>query len=155
MENNARQVIQQAVLAANIVRKPMVLYADNGNPIKPATLLEKLRDMNIDFSFRRPLVSNSNAYAEALFRACKYVPSYTVKSLESLDKAREWVHGFFRWCNHEHSHSAIRFITSAECHCGEESSFKTLGCEPSSTRHKSAPSEKFQNGLISKYWEML
>ncbi|ANB01569.1 transposase [Ectothiorhodospira sp. BSL-9] len=118
--DNATQVIQRAVLAENIVRKPLVLHADNGSPFKAATLLEKLRDMNIDPSFSRPRVSNDNAYAEALFRTCKYVPGYPAKGLESLDKAREWVHGFVRWYNHEHRHSAIRFVTPAERHRGED-----------------------------------
>ncbi len=118
--DNATQVIQRAVLAEAIVHKPLVLHSDNGSPFKAATLLEKLRDLNISPSFSRPRVSNDNAFAEALFRTCKYVPSYPANGLESLMAARKWVHGFVRWYNHEHRHSGIRFVTPAQRHQGDD-----------------------------------
>jgi transposase InsO family protein len=81
---NSRTVIERAVLAENIVGQPLVLHADNGSPFKGVTLLEKLRDLQIQPSFSRPRVSNDNAFSEALFRTCKYVPNYPDKGFAVL-----------------------------------------------------------------------
>jgi putative transposase len=117
---NSRTVIERAVLAENIVGQPLVLHADNGSPFKGATLLEKLRDLQIQPSFSRPRVSNDNAFSEALFRTCKYVPNYPANGFADLTEAQQWVHGFVQWYNHEHRHSAIRFVTPVQRHTGED-----------------------------------
>jgi hypothetical protein len=104
-----------------VVQQPLVLHADNGSAFKAATLLEKLRDMNIEPSFSRPRVSNdNNPYSEALFRTCKYVPDYPVSGFAALPEARLWVQGFVRWYNNEHRHSSIRFVTPAERHADQD-----------------------------------
>lgn len=118
--HNARTVIVRAVLAEKVIDKPLVLHADNGSPFKGATLLEKLRELNIESSFSRPRVSNDNAFSEALFRTCKYVPNYPVDGFADLGQARQWVQGFVGWYNHEHRHSGIRFVTPAQRHAGED-----------------------------------
>jgi putative transposase len=118
--DNARGVLERAVLAEHVVQQPLVLHADNGSAFKAATLLEKLRDMNIEPSFSRPRVSNDNPYSEALFRTCKYVPTYPVNGFAALPAARDWVQAFVRWYNHEHRHSGIRFVTPAERHAGHD-----------------------------------
>jgi putative transposase len=118
--DNARGVLERAVLAEHVVQQLLVLHADNGSTFKAATLLEKLRDMNIEASFSRPRVSSDNPYSEALFRTCKYVPSYLINGFADLVAARDWVHAFVRWYNHDHRHSAIRFVTPAERHAGHD-----------------------------------
>lgn len=65
---------------------------------------------------RRPRVSNDNPFSEALFRTCKYVPSWPEKGFDSLEAARAWVAAFVRWYNGEHRHSAIRFVTPDQRH---------------------------------------
>jgi len=117
---NSRRVIERAVLAENMVGQPLVLHADNGSPFKGVTLLEKLRDLQIQPSFSRPRVSNDNAFSEALFRTCKYVPNYPVSGFADLSAAQRWVHGFVQWYNYEHRHSAIRFVTPMQRHTGED-----------------------------------
>jgi transposase InsO family protein len=117
---NASLVIQRAVWAEQAVDQPLVLHADNGSPFKGATLLETLRALKITPSYSRPRVSNDNAFSEALFRTCKYVPDYPVNGFEGLGEARGWVDGFVRWYNGEHRHSAIRFVTPDERHRGED-----------------------------------
>lgn len=117
---NARTVIERAVLAEQIIDQPLVLHADNGSPFKGSTLLEKLRELNIESSFSRPRVSNDNAFSEALFRTCKYVPNFPVNGFAELGKARQWVHGFVRWYNVTHRHRGIRFVTPAERHNGAD-----------------------------------
>ncbi|PSL16178.1 integrase-like protein [Marinobacterium halophilum] len=65
-------------------------------------------------------MSNDNAFFEALFRTCKYVPNYPANGFADLTEAQQWVHGFVQWYNHEHRHSAIRFVTPMQRHTGED-----------------------------------
>jgi len=37
-----------------------------------------------------------------------------------LTNSRNWVHQFVRWYNHDHQHSAIRFVTPCQRHGGQE-----------------------------------
>ena len=117
---HAAQVIRRAVLAEGLIDQPLVLHADNGSPFKAATLRETLHALQITPSYSRPRVSNDNAFAEALFRTCKYVPHYPTNGFEGLRAARRWVDGFVRWYNSEHRHSAIRFVTPDERHRGAD-----------------------------------
>jgi putative transposase len=66
----------------------------------------------------RAAVSNDNPYSEALFRTLKYRPSYTGEPFQTLLAARQWVDTFVQWYNHDHRHSAIRFVTPAQRHAG-------------------------------------
>ncbi len=118
--HHASLVIQRAVLAEQLIDQPLVLHADNGSPFKGATLLEMLHALNITPSYSRPRVSNDNAYSEALFRTCKYVPGYPVNGFDSLQASQRWVQDFVVWYNCEHRHSAIRFVTPEERHRGED-----------------------------------
>ncbi|EGV27484.1 Integrase catalytic region [Thiorhodococcus drewsii AZ1] len=118
--HHARLVIERAVLAERLIDQPLVLHADNGSAFKGATLLEKLHELNITPSYSRPRVSNDNAYSEALFRTCKYVPDYPVDGFASLEDAQRWVHRFVGGYNTEHRHSAIRFVTPEQRHRGED-----------------------------------
>lgn len=45
-------------------------------------------------------------------------PEYPTKPFESLEAA--WVEEFVRWYNHEHLHSAIRFVSPADRHEGRD-----------------------------------
>ncbi len=96
-------------------RSPVVCWPDKG-----ATLLETLHTLKITPSFGRPHVSNDNAFSDALFRTCKYVPDYPVNGFECLQASQRWVQHFVRWYNTEHRHSAIRFVTPDERHRGED-----------------------------------
>ena len=67
-------------------------------------------------SYSRPRVSNDNPFSEALFRTCKYVPTWPERGFESIEAARAWVADFVRWYNGEHRHSALRFVTPDQRH---------------------------------------
>ncbi|MBL4771976.1 MAG: hypothetical protein JKY61_12750 [Planctomycetes bacterium] len=43
-------------------------------------------------------------------------PNFPIKPFECLEAAREWVLGFVAWCNTEHLHSFINFLTPSERH---------------------------------------
>ena len=96
------------------------LHADNGGPMKGATMLATLQKLGVAASFSRPQVSDDNPYSESLFRTLKYRPEYPRHPFESLEAATEWVSGFVRWYNEEHLHSEISFVTPSDRHAGRD-----------------------------------
>ena len=114
----ASEVMRDLCRRENIAPDQVVLHADNGGPMKGATMLATLQALGVMPSFSRPAVSNDNPYSESLFRTLKYRPAYPSQSFESLTVARQWVADFVHWYNHEHRHSTIRFVTPAQRHAG-------------------------------------
>jgi len=115
----AARLIRKACLVEGIASQLLVLHSDNGSPMKGASMLETLRRLGVTSSFSRPRVSNDNAYAESLFRTCKYRPDYPVNGFATIENAREWVLSFSRWYNTEHKHSGLKFTTPVQRHTGE------------------------------------
>ncbi len=115
----AARLVHKACLAEGIGAQPLVLHSDNGSPMKGATMLETLHRLGITSSFNRPRVSNDNAYAESLFRTCKYRPDYPVNGFNTIDDARAWVLSFSHWYNTQHKHSGLKFTTPYQRHTGE------------------------------------
>ena len=99
---------------------PLILHSDNGSPMKGASMLETMNKLGVVSSFSRPRVSNDNAYAESIFRTCKYRPDYPYKGFEDIAAAREWILNFTHWYNREHRHSGIKFVTPYERHTGQD-----------------------------------
>jgi transposase InsO family protein len=62
----AAALVQRVVLAEQCLRKPLVLHADNGSPMKSQTLQAKLYDLGITPSHSWPRVSNDNPYSESV-----------------------------------------------------------------------------------------
>ncbi|MGH7620903.1 MAG: IS3 family transposase, partial [Gemmatimonadaceae bacterium] len=98
----------------------IVLHADNGGPMKGATMLATLEHLGVLASFSRPGVSNDNAYSESLFRTMKYRPDYPRQPFADLAAASAWVTAFVRWYNTQHLHSAIQFVTPDDRHAGRD-----------------------------------
>lgn len=123
---------ESSVLASGIVRDlcqregvprhQLLLHSDNGGPMKGATMLATLQSLGVMPSFSRPAVSNDNPYSESLFKTLKYRPDYPLKPFANVVAARQWVAGLVEWYNHEHRHSAIRFVTPAQRHAGLDES---------------------------------
>jgi putative transposase len=99
-----------------------VLHGDNGATLKATTVLAMLHWLGITPSYSRPRVSDDNAFAEALFRTAKYRPDFPLRGLADLDAARQWAARFVQWYNEEHRHSAIRYVTPAQRHAGQDHS---------------------------------
>ena len=116
----ASELIGKGCLVERIRRGELVLHADNGSPMKGATMLVTLRRLGVIPSFSRPAVSDDNPYSESLFRTLKYCPAYPDRPFENIEQAREWVHIFVRWYNEKHRHSAIRYVTPGQRHRGED-----------------------------------
>lgn len=117
---NAATFVYKAVLSEKCMLKPLVLHSDNGSPQKGATLATKLHDLGITASFSRPRISNDNPFSEALFHTCKYRPDYPETGFENIESARRWISQFVHWYNEIHRHSAIKFVTPAQRHRGED-----------------------------------
>lgn len=113
-------VVRRAVCAEGCLTSPLVLHADNGSPMKGATLKVTLDHLGIRASYSRPRVSNDNPFSEALFRTCKYRPEWPSKGFGDIEAAREWVKRFGTWYNGEHLHSGIRFVTPNTRHQGQD-----------------------------------
>lgn len=120
--------IENAELAAGMITKAcfinqikegdICLHADNGGPMKGATMLATLQRLGIAPSFSRPSVSNDNPYSESLFKTLKYCPSFPERGFASIDEAREWAGKFVNWYNNIHLHSGINFVTPSSRHNG-------------------------------------
>ena len=117
---HAAVLIRKSCLAEGTIGKELVLHSDNGSPMKGVTMLATLQKLGVVPSFSRPSVSDDNPYSESLFKTLKYTPAYPSKPFSRLAAAREWVHIFVKWYNEAHRHSAIRFVTPAERHHGDE-----------------------------------
>ena len=114
----AALLMRRASLAEGLAGREVVLHSDNGSPMKGATMLATLEQLGVAASFSRPRVSNDNAFAESLFKTCKYRPNYPNKPFETVEAARAWTLQFVRWYNYEHKHSALKFVTPAQRHDG-------------------------------------
>jgi transposase InsO family protein len=116
----AAQVLEHAVWAERCLTSPLVLHADNGSPMKGATMKVTMERLGVTASFSRPRVSNDNPFSEALFRTCKYTPNWPIRGFATIEAARTWVQGFATWYNLDHRHSALRFVTPDQRHRGED-----------------------------------
>ncbi len=122
--DHAAELVHRAVLAEQVVGKPLVLHADNGSPMKGASLQELLHSLGVARSHSRPHVSDDNAYVESLFRTCKYRPNYPTGGFANLWQARRWVMGFVTWYNDVHKHSGLNFVTPSQRHAGADAALR-------------------------------
>jgi transposase InsO family protein len=117
---HSAQLLERICREEGIEHQQVSVHADNGGPMKGATMLATMQRLGVMPSFSRPSVSNDNPYSEALFRTVKYCPLYPTKPFASLEEARAWVATFVQWYNEEHLHSGIRFTTPASRHSGTD-----------------------------------
>ena len=115
---NASYLVARTHLREGVGEQPLILHSDNGSPMKGASLLTTLHNLGIASSYSRPRVSNDNAYAESIFRTCKYRPDYPYKGFADIAQARQWVLAFVYWYNYIHKHSSLKFISPHQRHEG-------------------------------------
>ena len=117
---NTCHVVEQSMWREKCSLQPPTLHRDNGSVLKSHTVMQKLRELGISSSHSRPRVSNDNAFIESRFRTLKYCPQWPSQGFDNLDAARAWVNKFMAWYNNEHKHSALKFVTPAQRHRGED-----------------------------------
>ena len=116
----ASRLITQACRDGNVDPRGLVLHSDNGKPMRASTMIATLQWLGVIPSFSRPHVSDDNPYSESLFRTLKHTPAYPRMPFAGISSASHWVERFVTWYNFEHRHSAIRYVTPEERHCGRE-----------------------------------
>lgn len=151
LTSHAAELVQKTCLRHPVRRDQLVLHADNGSPMKGATMLATLQRLGIMPSFSRPSVSDDNPYSESLFRTLKYTPAYPKKPFADLTQARAWVHRFVLWYNHQHRHSAIRFVTPAQRHTGLDTQILAAREAVYDTAKRALPMR--WNGRAVRNWE--
>lgn len=156
LAEHASVLIRKTCLMEGIREEGLVLHADNGGPMKGATMLATLQMLGVVPSFSRPSVSDDNPYSESLFRTLKYTPTYPGEPFESIEAARQWVHGFVQWYNNEHRHSAIRYVTPSQRHRGEDQALlaqRDLVYETARKRHPERWSGNTRNwNPVTEVW---
>lgn len=152
---HAAQLIEQAVRREGVPPGVLIVHQDNGSPMKGSTYLAKLAELGIRPSYSRPGVSDDNAYAESLFRTCKYRPEFP-GAFATLDDARAWVLSFARWYNHEHKHRNLKFVSPAQRHQGIDRAIfakRTAVYETARAKHPARWSGRIRNwSLPNEVW---
>jgi transposase InsO family protein len=117
---HSSRLLTKICLSEGIQKNQIVVHADNGGPMKGATILVTMQRLGVMPSFSRPSVSNDNPFSESLFKTLKYCPQYPSKPFATIEAARAWVGEFVTWYNTMHLHSAIGFTTPESRHCGDD-----------------------------------
>jgi len=65
-------------------------------------------------------VTHTNQPPEFSGRFTKYRPGFPSGGFASLEQARMWAADFVRWYNHDHRHSALRYVVPAQRHAGDD-----------------------------------
>jgi transposase InsO family protein len=119
-DDHSAELFVDVQRAEGLARGQTTLHADNGGPMKGATLKATLERLGILTSYSRPSVSDDNPYIESLFGTMKTRVGYPRKPFGSMAEAQAWVDSFVRWYNKEHRHSALNWVTPMDRHTGHE-----------------------------------
>jgi putative transposase len=113
----AARLVSETCAKQNVREGELTIHADRGTAMISKTLAEKLIDLGVKKTHSRPRVSNDNPFSEAHFKTFKYWPGFPDR-FDSPQHAREVGRAFFPWYNHQHHHSALRYLTPAVVHHG-------------------------------------
>ncbi len=114
----ARELIETTCERQGIARDQLIIHSDRGPSMTSKTVARLLADLGVEKSHSRPHISNDNPYSEAQFKTMKYRPDYPDR-FGSIEDARQWARGFFRWYNGAHYHSGLALMTPEMVHYGE------------------------------------
>ena len=93
----------------------LTLHAGRGASMRSKALAHLLVDLDITKSHSRPHVSDDNPYSESQFKTMKYRLTFPER-FSCIEDARANCQAFFVWCNAEHCHSAIAYMTPHSVH---------------------------------------
>ena len=113
----AKRLITESCHKQNIAEEQLTLHADRGSSMKSKVVAQLLSDLGVTKTHSRPQVSNDNPFSESQFKTMKYRPEYPDR-FGSIQDARAFSVGFFRWYNEEHRHSGIALYTPSDVHYG-------------------------------------
>jgi putative transposase len=113
----AKKLIGETYGKQDIEKDQLTIHADRGSSMKSKPVALLMSDLGVTKTHSRPYVSNDNPYSEAQFKTLKYRPEFP-KRFGSIEDARSFCQGFFRWYNKEHRHSGIALLTPEVVHYG-------------------------------------
>ncbi len=113
----AKRLIEESCQKQGIVAGQLTIHADRGSSMASKPVAFLLADLGVTKTHSRPHVSNDNPYSESQFKTLKYQPDFP-KRFGSIEDARAFCQGFFRWYNREHHHSGIALLTPEVVHFG-------------------------------------
>jgi len=113
----ARRLIEDSILKQGIEPKQLTIHADRGSSMKSKPVALLMADLGVTKTHSRPHVSDDNPYSESQFKTLKYRPDFPER-FGSIEDARAFCVGFFKWYNTEHRHSGIGLMTPEMVHCG-------------------------------------
>ena len=113
----AKRLIEEACLKQRIAPAQLIIHSDRGPSMISKTVAHLLSDLGVTKSHSRPHVSNDNPYSESHFKTLKYCPAFPGR-FGSIQDARSFCKGFFRWYHKEHRHSGIGLMTPESVHYG-------------------------------------
>jgi len=85
------ELLEEICLKEKINKFQIVVHADNGGPMKAATMLATMQKLGVMPSFSRPSVSDDNPFSESMFKTLKYCPIYPSRPFESIEAAIAWM----------------------------------------------------------------
>jgi putative transposase len=113
----AERLIDDTCAKQAIEPDQLVIHADRGPSMTSKTVAHLLADLGVTKSHSRPYTSNDNPFSESQFRTMKYRPEFP-GSFGCVQDARAFGNEFFHWCNFEHRHGGIGYLTPAAVHHG-------------------------------------
>ncbi|MBG0826805.1 IS3 family transposase [Planomonospora sp. ID67723] len=140
----ARRLITATARAQGIDEGTLTLHADRGSSMRSKTVAELLIDLGVAKSHSRPRTSNDNPYIEASFKTLKYCPEFPGR-FGSKEHARQFCAGFYRWYNHDHYHSGIKYQHPVDVHYGRAAAVRDQRAAVLAAAHAARP-ERFPHG---------
>ena len=99
-------------------RAPLVLHADNGEPMKSATLLATLQWLGVTSSHSRTAYRTTTPLRRACSGPASIARNIQARALPHWTRPRAWVMRFESWYNTEHRHSGLNFVTPEQRDAG-------------------------------------
>jgi len=113
----AEALISQTCSRQGIEPERLTIHSDRGTPMTSKVVALLLSDLGVTKSLNRPYVSDDNPYSESQFKTLKSHPTFPER-FGSIEDARAWCQGLFKWYNNEHYHGGIALMTPATVHYG-------------------------------------
>ena len=118
---HAASVFAKAHLREGVRADALVLHSDNGAPMKGATMLATLQRLGVVALLQPPCGEQRQPLLGIPVQHLQGPPGLPRESPSTPPRhARTWVAKFARWYNDEHRHSALKFVTPAQRHRGED-----------------------------------
>jgi putative transposase len=137
----AERLLADTIAKQRIDHGQLTIHADRGSSMASKPVAFLLADLGVTKSHSRPHCSNDNPYSEAQFKTLKYRPDFP-DQFGSLEEARSFCAGFYRWYNQAHRHSGIGMHTPFDVHHGHAATVREARAQTLAAAYAANP-ERF------------